>query len=198
VSDIYRIDMDGRWQLRDLYEFPHAFMQAYAFVYCFDSDAVPRSAERIDYALESYPWAGGYSIVNIYAVLQHQIPSHDRPSIASIRYASPGWIDLLLSLHPAVKIAASVATIAASVAGTAKSYAALQKVLYDISLQKRRAKLEEIQLTRAQLEELDGLTQDLAKYVGFNGYHDLNLRTGRPVVTAKKKANLPSKRRDDG
>ncbi len=160
-------------------------MQAYAFAYCFDSDTVPRNADRIDYALETYPWAGGYSIVNIYSVLHHQIPSHDRPEIASIQYASPGWIDVILNLHPAVKVAGSVAAIAGSVAATAKAYAAVQKILYDISLQKRRSNVEELRLTREQLQEMEGLTQELSKYVQFDNVDNLNARTLSPVVTAK-------------
>jgi len=80
-SGIYRIEMDGRWNLKDLYEFPHAYLQVYAFVYAFDTELPARDADRINYALESYPWGGGYSIVNIYTVLQTQIGPLFKPDI---------------------------------------------------------------------------------------------------------------------
>lgn len=208
--------MDGRWHLKDLYEFPHTFEQVYAFTYCFDSDLSPRDAERINYALENYPWGGGYSIVNIYTVLQNQVEHEYRPRITEIRYASPGWIDLLLNLNPAVQVAASVAAIAGSITTVTKCYSALQRTIYNINSEAAKAKLEQIRLTRAQIQELQGLTQDLANYVGFQRLDELNQRTGSPLVTAKLlsahfrrlktlaeyavkgKAFLPQKPRDEG
>jgi hypothetical protein len=155
--------MDGEWQLDDLYSFPHAFGQVYAFIYCFDSQLTARGAARIDSALNSYPWGGGYSIVNIYTVLQNQVEARDRPRIVGIKYQSPGWIDILLNLHPALKLASSVAAVAGSLAAATKALAAIQKTLYDIRAQRNKARVEAIQLTRAQVQELSGLTQDLAK-----------------------------------
>lgn len=182
---IYRVEMDGRWHLKDLYEFPHAFTQVYAFTYCFDSELSPRNAERINYALENYPWGGGYSIVNIYQVLQNQVEHEHRPRIVEIRYASPGWIDLLLILNPAVQVAASVAGVAGSLAAAAKSLSALQKKLYEIRAEARKAHIERIQLTRTEIKELQGLTQDLADFIGFTRLEELNERTGSIEVTAK-------------
>jgi hypothetical protein len=105
---IYRVHMDERWDLKDLYEFPHAFLQAYAFTYYFDSELSSLDGDRINYALENYPWAGGYSIVNIYRVLQTHLRYEFKTEIVEIKYASPGWIDLALNLYPAVKIASYV------------------------------------------------------------------------------------------
>ena len=177
--------MGGQWELRDLYEFPHALMQVYAFTYCFDSELSPRDADRINYALQNYPWRGGYSIVNIYKVLQNQVEHQHRPKIAEIQYASPGWIDIILNLHPAVKVAGSVAAIAGSLAATTKAYSTIQKTLHDIRAQKEKSQLERIQLTRAQLNELEGLTQDLANFIGFERLDELYKKTGRIEVTAK-------------
>ena len=215
-SGIYRIEMDDRWHLKDLYEFPHAFTQVYAFTYCFDTELSPRDAARIDYALENYPWAGGYSIVNIYQVLQNQVEHEYRPRIIEIRYASPGWIDLLLNLHPAVKVATSVAAFAGSLAAVTKSFSVLQKKLYEIRAEARKARIEQIQLTRSEIREIHGLTQDLANFIGFDKLDELNQRTGNIEVSAKLvsahyrrmkilvdyalkgKAFLPEKPRDEG
>jgi hypothetical protein len=79
----YQLLMDKHWQLDDLYEFPHAFAQTYAFIYCLDSELNPRHRERIKTALLDYPWKGGYSYVNIYSVLRSQVPREDRPEIHS-------------------------------------------------------------------------------------------------------------------
>lgn len=184
-SGIYRIEMDGRWNLKDLYEFPHAYLQVYAFAYAFDTDLPTQDEDRINYALESYPWGGGYSIVNIYSVLQSQVGPRFKPEIKEIRYASPGWIDLLLHLHPAIKIAGAVATIATSAAATVKAYAAIQDCLYKISARSKRARIESIQLTRQEISELQALNQELAQAMGFNGITELEGRTKSVHVTAK-------------
>lgn len=184
-SGIYRIEMDGRWNLKDLYEFPHAYLQVYAFAYAFDTALPSQDEDRINYALQNYPWGGGYSIVNIYSVLQSQVGPRFKPVIKEIRYASPGWIDLILHLHPAIKIAGAVATIATSAAGTVKAYAAIQDCLYKISARAREARIKSIQLTRQELSELQALNQELAKAMTFNGLTELENRTGSVHVTAK-------------
>ena len=33
LRDKYRIEIDGEWSLRDLYEFPHVYAQLYSFLY---------------------------------------------------------------------------------------------------------------------------------------------------------------------
>ena len=139
--ETYRIHLDGRWGLNDLYDFPHALAQTYAFAYCFESDLPPRDAERIDEAMRSYPWDGGYSVVNIYVVLQNQVPHEVRPQIQSIQYASPGWLDLLASIDVITKVAAQVAAISTSIAIATKYYSSIQKMLQDIRLQKKRSQL---------------------------------------------------------
>jgi hypothetical protein len=181
----YRIEMDGRWSLKDLYEVPHAYLQVYAFIYAFDTELPERDADRINYALESYPWAGGYSVVNMYTVLQTQVGAEFKPVIKEIRYASPGWIELYLHLHPAVKIAGAVATIAASATGTVKAYASIQDLLYKIRARAKKAGIERIQLTRQEIQELHALNQELAKFIGFNSLDELEARSGRADVTAK-------------
>ena len=185
ATGVYRIELDGRWDLKDLYEFPHAFLQAYSFIYAFDSELDPRDYDRITYALESYPWRGGYSVVNMYQVLNSQVEPEFRPVIKEIHYASPGWIELFAHLHPAVQIAMGVASIAGSVAGVAKAYTVVQNTLYNIRLRARRARIEHIQLTRTEVQELTGLTNDLANAIGFSGTQDLIQRTGSPEVAAK-------------
>lgn len=184
-SGIYRIEMDGSWNLKDLYELPHAYLQVYAFAYAFDTELPSYDEDRINYALQNYPWGGGYSIVNIYSVLQSQVGPRFKPVIKEIRYASPGWIDLILHLHPAIKIAGAVATIATSAAGTVKAYAAIQNCLYNISARARKARIESIQLTRQELSELQALNKELAQAMKFDGLDGLENRTGSVHITAK-------------
>lgn len=208
--------MDGRWDINDLYQFPRAYFQAYAFTYVFDTRLEPRDIDRIDYALESYPWRGGYSVVNIYTVLQNQVDREYRPEIVEIRYASPGWIDLLLHLGPAVQIAISVGTTSSSIVATKKAYDAVQAFLKHIRERNARRRIEDFQLLREEIEELNRLNSELAKLMKFNGLDKLTSQTKSEYVSAilmaaqyrrlkileefssKGKAILPPNPRNDG
>jgi hypothetical protein len=184
-DEYYRILLDEDWRLTDLYEFPHAYSQNYAFVYCLDSDRDPRDRQRIDYALENYPWRGGYSYVNIYTVLQNQIPRRDRPSIKSISKSSPGWLDLFLNVDVAIQVAKSVAILAGSAATAVYAYKNIQKYLGDINIDRRRHQLQEMQITQAQAKIFTSMSLEMAKYLGFKNLKELHERTGSPEITLK-------------
>jgi hypothetical protein len=136
----YRLLMDGRWELGDLYELPHAFEQCYSFIYCFDAEVTPISPERIGLALREYPWRGGFSYINIYQVLLNQITWRDKPRIAELKYASPGWIELALNLDVAVQVAKAVGAISVASAVAVKSYVSATKALTEVKTAREKAK----------------------------------------------------------
>lgn len=181
----YRVLMDGRWKLEDLYAFPHAYAQCYAFIYCLDSDLNPRDRDRINEAFIGYPWRGGYSYVNIYTVLQHQVPPRDRPDVKAISYASPGWLDLALNPDVAIQVAKSVGILAGSVVAAAKAYAAAMKYIAQVGVERKRAQLEEMRLTQAQHKTFMSMCEDMAKFLGFKNVKELHERTGNPEVSLK-------------
>jgi hypothetical protein len=183
--DYYRILLASDWRLTDLYEFPHAYSQNYAFTYCLDSNLDPRDRQRIDYALENYPWRGGYSYVNIYTVLQNQIPRRDRPRIKSISKSSPGWLDLFLNVDVAIQVAKSVAVLAGSAATATYAYKNIQKYLGDININRRKHQLQEMQITQAEAKVYNPMCLEMAKYLGFKNLKELQERTGSPEVTLK-------------
>jgi hypothetical protein len=184
-GEYYRIRLDKDWRLADLYEFPHAYMQNYAFVYCLDSDRDARDRHRIDRALETYPWRGGYSYVNIYSVLQHQVPLRDRPLIKSISKSSPGWLDLLLDIDVAIKVAKSVAVFSGSAVSAILAYKQIQKYLGDINIDRKRHQLQQLQITEAQAKAFTSMSVEMAKFLGFKSLKELQDRTGNPEVTLK-------------
>lgn len=183
--DVYRVLLDGKWGLYDLYEFPHAFSQCYSFIYCLDSALEARDRERIDAAFVGYPWRGGYSYVNIYTVFKNQLPARDRPQVKSISYASPGWLDLFLNAGVAIQVAKSVGILAGSALGATTAYAKIIKTLSGIKAERERAKLHEMQLTQAQHKTLMGMCEDMAKFLGFKNVKELHQRTGSPEISLK-------------
>lgn len=181
----YRVLLDGRWKLVDLYEFPHAFAQCYAFIYCLDSKLEPRDAERIETAFVGYPWRGGYSYVNVYTVLQNQVPVADRPQIKSISYASPGWLDIVLNVDVAIQVAKSVGILAGSAVSAATAYAKVMKTLASVSVERKKAELQEMTLTQAQHKTFMGMCDDMATFLGFKNIKELHQKTGSPEVSLK-------------
>ena len=129
----YKIFIDKRWSLEDLYKFPRAYEQVY-----FAFEAVLPSPdevtdERIERAFRAFPWQGGYSAVSFYNQLKYATPPKRRPLIQKMQYASPGYIELLLNLPLAVQIAGVVGSVAASIGACNKTYNAIHT-----DLQKRK------------------------------------------------------------
>jgi hypothetical protein len=181
----YRVFMDGRWRLEDLYTFPHTFSQCYSFIYCLDSKLEPRDRERIDEAFAGYPWKGGYSYVNIYTVLHYQVPQHFRPVLKAISYASPGWLDILLNPDVAIQVAKSVGILASSGLAAVKAYSAATKYIAQIPVERKRARLEKMRLSQAEQRAFFAICDDLARFLGFKNVKQLHERTGDPEVTSK-------------
>lgn len=184
-ADIYRVLMDERWELEDLYEFPHAYSQTHSFIYCFDTDLDPRNAERIDIALKSYPWRGGYSYVNIYTVLYQQIPELHRPKIKAIQYASPGWIDILLNPDVALQVAKSVGILLAAAVTAVEAFKRIDKARLDIARQRREQNREFAVLSASEARSLTEMSEEIAKHLGFESLQKLQQRTKNPEVTLK-------------
>lgn len=186
TSDAYRIRLpDEEWQLEDLYELPHAFEQCYAFVYCLDTELLARDRESIDRAFAAYPWRGGYSYVNIYFVLKNQLPYAARPRLKSMHKASPGWIDLYLSVDAAIQVAKAVGILSTTAVAAAKAYSQVRKTLSRVTVERERAKLDAMKLTQSQTRTMISLCEDMAKFLGFKNVKELHERTGNPEVSLK-------------
>ncbi|MDO8772308.1 MAG: hypothetical protein Q7K57_27125 [Burkholderiaceae bacterium] len=184
-KESYRVLLNEDWELEDLYEFPHALSQCYAFIYCLDSPLEPRDRDRINFALREYPWRGGYSYVNIYSVFRNQIPPIDRPKISSIQKASPGWLDLLLNVNVAYQVAAAVSTLSAAAVGAAAAYKKAYQLMLSVNAARRRSGIERLTATAAELRAFNSVCSELAKGLGFKSLAELHTHTGDPEVSMK-------------
>lgn len=185
TAENYRVLLNEDWELEDLYEFPHALSQCYAFIYCLDSELLPRDRERINHAMQEYPWRGGYSYVNIYEVLKHQVPAADRPKVGSIRKESPGWLDLILNVDVAYQVAAAISVLAGAALSAAAAYKKAYKLLLDIKAARRKEAVERMRATAAEINALNAMCTELAKHLGFKNLKELHKQTGDPEITLK-------------
>lgn len=182
-NDNYRIPLDRDWDLEDLYKFPHTYAQAYAFIYCLDSPHPVRDREKISSALNSYPWKGGFSYVNVYSMLDTQVPAYARPRIHAISKSSPGWLDLLLHLDVAVQVASSVAALIGSAAVIASACEEIQRVLRNFKRDRRKSRLNEIDLSEEEMNFLLAMADDIARQIDFRNIDNLHQLTQNPEVT---------------
>lgn len=184
-ENIYRVLMDERWELEDLYEFPYTYSQAHSFIYCLDYDSNEDSAKRVDFSLVNYPWQGGYSYTNIYTVFKNRIPEEDRPKVASIKYASPGWMDLFMNPQVALQVAESVGILLGAGVAAIETYKRIDKSRLEIARRRREQQMEFAQFSANEAKYLNQMSDEIAKNLGFKSLESLQQRTKNPEVTLK-------------
>ena len=69
---------------------------------------------RLKRASKAYPWRGGWSTVNFFQTIVSAVPHAHTPRVAKLAYASPGSIDLDLSVPIAETISRLVAIVASA------------------------------------------------------------------------------------
>ena len=176
-TGIIRLRLDGRWELADLSELTSVYEQLYSVAYSLQP-ADGRRDEKLDEIYTKFPWRGGYSAVNFYERLFYQVSPGERPKIASIRYSSPGHIDLMEVVAVAASIAAVVRFVAMSVDRAHDTYRRIQKASHDYKLSKISAKQEELKLSEAQLKFIREAVEEMSRV--------LNLSRGERNVLAKR------------
>jgi hypothetical protein len=182
---IYSIQMDGRWTLDDLYKFPRTFEQAYFALDALIPSDSQLDFERIDRAFKTFPWQGGYSAVNFYNQLKYATPINARPTVSSIQYASPGWIDLSLILEQAQLLAAIVAAVGGSIAGCNAVYNKIMNDLQRRKLLRIEVEKEKIALGREELKLIGDYNKQMAEMLQLGSPDALDERTGKPLVSLK-------------
>lgn len=188
----YKILLDSHWDLEDLYKFPHTYSQIYYLQYALYPHDDIYLLVSISEAFAQYPWQGGYSAVNFYNKLKYLIPKKQRPSIVSIQYASPGWIELSLIPVIAYGIAKTLKHFCSSLKEINQTYTDIQKGMIDrkllrIEIQGKEIDLEmkRIELEKKYQEFIDESATNLAGVLGFESLKSIDERTGSRLKTLK-------------
>ncbi|GHC68221.1 hypothetical protein [Roseibacillus persicicus] len=183
--ETYKILLDGRWALKDLTDFTRVYYQNYAFIYCLDTQASLDTVSQIQEVLREYELRSGATYVSIYGIFRHRIPPEDRPDVKSIKYASPGWMELALDSEVAVEVAKSVAALIGAGATLAGSYRGLQEVFSALRERRKARKNRLLQLDAEEVAIVQKLNKDLAKGLGFKSLKELDKYTKDPEESSK-------------
>jgi hypothetical protein len=181
----YLIQMDGRWTLDDLYRFPRTYEQIYFALDALVPSGSQGDEERVARAFQAFPWQGGYSAVNFYNQLKIATPVNVRPKVASIRYASPGWIELSLILEQAQLLAEIVGVVAASIGGCNAVY---NKIISDLTKRKLlriEVEKERISLSREELRLVKEYSEEMAELLQLGSSAAIDARTDKPLISLK-------------
>ena len=181
----HRIAIGGDWTLEDLYEFPHVYSQVYTFLYSFREGFQDQRHEDLESAYLSYPWRGGYSAVNFYGRVEALVPSKDRPRLLSMRYGSPGWMDLGLVVAVATSIGILVNRFVKAIDQVNTLYTSIHKGLHERKLMKIDAKTKDLAFRRDELRFIQESTDSMSRLLGFRNAKSIDRLTGNPLATLK-------------
>lgn len=181
----YRIPIDGRWDLEDLYRFPRTYEQVYYLIYSLLSHEDEWIEDRIVYAFAQYPWRGGYSAVNFYNKLKFTVPKEKRPQVLSLQYESPGWIELGLIVSVAVTVERLIKAIASILREANTTYHEVHKGLEERRLLRIEVEMKQLELERTHLAFIHECNDSMVRLLGLDNVDLLHARTESPLVTLK-------------
>ncbi|AVP86020.1 hypothetical protein C7K70_19360 [Aeromonas hydrophila] len=207
--DNIKLYIDGRWELTDLNVLTRVYIQLYGLLYSLDV-ADDYLDEEIQYIYGKYPWRGGFSAVNFYQNLFSKMPRKYQPSIKSIQYASPGFIELSQIVEVAKEVAEIVGYVSAALIAGNKTYSTIHKGMSERKLMRLNLKSEELSLLEkektfihnsiVEISELMGIKKEtLAKLYFRNESNELAVLKILASVyrRARDLANLQNKQKLD-
>lgn len=184
----YKILLDKNWSLEEFTVFTRLYFQNYSFIYCLERghNLNTLSQEyKLKNVLEHYKLRSGLSYVNIYSILKEQVNRDDRPNVKSIKYASPGWIELYLNLDVALEIAKAVTIFLTSSASVVIAYKKLYKIFIELHRLRKEKRNMSLTLDLEQVKIVNQLNEELAKGIGYSNLQHLSENTNNVEETSK-------------
>ena len=187
-EDKIQLELDGRWSLEELSDVTKNYIHLYGFAYSLMPELSSARRAEIDYIYGKFPWKGGYSTVNFFNQLFHQIPRERRPEVQRIQYASPGFIELSLLLLAASTVAGIVKAVCSSINAAHDTYRNIQRGAVEHKLSQINLAKEELDLKNRQIEFCEKSSKELVKLFGLSPEHEslIDQRTqNNPVMKLK-------------
>ena len=185
MTETYKINIDERWTLEDLYVFSRTYEQVYFLTYSLFPELPDTAVDRVARAYQAFPWKGGYSAVNFYNQLKYAVPPAKRPKVVAIQYASPGFIELALIVAVSAAISRIVRHFTGSIREMNATYNEIMSDLQKRKLLRLEVKQKELELSQAQSAVIEQHADQMAQLLGFQGHAQLTERTGHPYITLK-------------
>jgi hypothetical protein len=181
----YKIAIEGDWSLEDFYVFGRTFEQ----IYFFSNSVIPVEdsfeQERLQRAYEGFPWQGGYSSVNFFNNIKYIVAQRDRPTIVSIHYGSPGWLELSLWIGVALAVERLIKTVASSINLANSTYHEVVTGLQKRKLLRLKVRELELDINIRELAYIKDCAETIANILGFKDLEHMHQMTGNPYKSMK-------------
>ena len=181
----YKIAIGGEWYLEDLHVFTKTYEQVYFLIYSLLPHDDMHIRKKIQYAYSQFPWHGGYSAVNFYNKLKYTTPPKERPQIISMRYASPGFIELGLIVKVAISVGIIVKTLYYVIGEGNKIYNEIYKGMQERKLLRIKREEEELRLLREHEDFINKSANKMADILQLKELRLIHNNTGSPLKTLK-------------
>ncbi|EGR2468601.1 hypothetical protein V4V56_003875 [Vibrio mimicus] len=155
----FNIELDKRWELRDLSVVTREYVQLYSFMYVAQRVA---NEQYVDLDFSTYPWCGGYSVVNFFQRSYGLTIEEHRLQVSRLQYASPGFIELTGVIDVAAQVATLVTTICGSALAINKTYDAIVRSYHRRKLGSLKIQDAESRLARSDIEFIREASKELA------------------------------------
>ncbi|WP_211665491.1 hypothetical protein [Leucothrix arctica] len=119
------------------------------------------SGKHVDLDFSTYPWRGGYSVINFFQRSYGLTNEEHKLQVSKLQYASPGFIELTGVIGVAADVATLVSTLCGSVFAINKTYDSVvssyhKRKLGSINVQEAASKLsrDDIEFVRNSVKNL--------------------------------------------
>jgi len=184
-QETYTIHIDGSWSLEDLYVFPRNYEQVYFALEAVLPASDSAANDRIVRAFSSFPWQGGYSAVNFYNQLKYATPPKRRPIVASMKYQSPGWIEIACIVPVAISVSVLVIRVAKTLDACNNTYNQIYSDMQRRKLLKIEVERQEIALRQDEIDLIRSHADLMAHVLGVGSAETIHERTKNPLISLK-------------
>lgn len=184
----YKILLDNNWSLEEFTTFTRLYFQNYSFIYCLEdlsSSEIKPNSYKLERVLKEFKLRSGLSYVNIYTIFRDEIKKDERPDVKSIKYASPGWIELYLNIEVAIEVAKAMTIFLSSTATVIIAYKKLYKIFIDLHHLRKEKKNMSLKLDLEHVKTVNQLNNELAKGLGYSNLNQLIKNTNDVEETSK-------------
>lgn len=184
----YKILLDNNWSLEEFTIFTRLYFQNYSFIYCLEDLSFSETnskSSKLERVLKEFQLRSGLSYVNIYTIFRDEIRKDERPDVKSIKYASPGWIELYLNYEVAIEIAKAITIFLTSTTAVVVAYKKLYKIFIDLHHLRKEKKNMSLKLDVEHIKTVNQLNNELAKGLGYTNLDQLIANTNDVEETSK-------------
>lgn len=150
--------MNGEWDIDDLDSLTSSFRLTYAYFYWISRDPYLIDP-TVKHGIQRNFWSGEFNRDRYADNLYHRIPPADRLRLASIHFASPGWIEILGDRSVMMLLGAAVTSW---IVAADKAFELFRKI-EDYFEQRKLKKIPH----NLSLDEIDGAAIDEARSMCF-------------------------------